>query len=136
MSQVLLSKKFTANTQYLKHLREWVRQAAQLGGLSADRTEKVVIGVNEACMNIIEHAYNKKPGDVIFEVSQEPGQLVFQLTDFADTIDCETIKSRELDDIRPGGLGVHFINQVMDNVEYLPGKDGAGNIIKMKIKIA
>lgn len=84
-------------------------------------------------MNIIEHAYEKKPGDIIFEVRQEKSQLVFQLTDFAQTVDCSCIRPRELDDLRPGGLGVHFINQAMDKVEYLPGEDGVGNIIKMAI---
>jgi len=134
MSQVILQKQFAAHTDQLKQLRDWARDAAKQAGLDNERVEQVVIGVNEACMNIIEHAYKKKEGDVIFEVRQEPEQLIFQLTDFAETVDCSCIKSRELDDIRPGGLGVHFIKQAMDQVIYLPGQDGVGNIIKMVIK--
>lgn len=133
MSQIIIHKQFRAHTDQLKQLREWARESARNAGLNNDRIEQVIIGVNEACMNIIEHAYKKDPGDIIFEVRREPGQLVFQLTDFAETVDCSCIKSRELDDIRPGGLGVHLIQEVMDRVEYIPGKDGLGNTIQMVI---
>ena len=133
MSQTLFKQQFSAHTDQLQQLRKWARESALQAGLEEEQIEQVVIGVNEACMNIIEHAYKKQPGDIIFEVIQEPNQLIFQLTDFAETIDCSCIKSRELDDIRPGGLGVHFIKQAMDKVEYLPGKDSVGNIIKMVV---
>ena len=133
MSQIIFHKQFTAHTDQLKQVRNWTRESVQKAGLNKDRVEQVILGVNEACMNIIEHAYKRNPGDILFEVSQEPGQLVFQLTDFAPTVDCSCIKSRKLDDIRPGGLGVHFIHEAMDKVEYLPGKDGLGNIIRMVI---
>ena len=136
MSQIIIHRQFRAHTDQLRQLREWTRESAGKGGLGNDRIEQVIIGVNEACMNIIEHAYKKDPGDIIFKVWQEPGQLVFQLTDFAETVDCSRIKSRELDDIRPGGLGVHFIQQVMDRVDYIPGKDGLGNTIQMVITTA
>ena len=33
-------------------------------------------------------------------------------------VDREKIVSRPLDEVRPGGLGVHFINEMMDEVEY------------------
>jgi anti-sigma regulatory factor (Ser/Thr protein kinase) len=135
MSQVLFNKKFTAQTHQLQELRAWTRDAANKAGLDYNRIDKVVIGVNEACMNIIEHAYNKQPGEVIFIVKQEERQLIFELTDFAKTVNCEEIKSRELDDLRPGGLGVHLIHEVMDKVEYLPGPGGIGNIIRMTVNI-
>jgi len=133
MSQTILHKRFKAHTDQLKQLRDWVRESACKAGLADDRIEQVVIGVNEACMNIIEHAYNKDSGDIIFDVTQETGQLTFQLTDFAKAVDSSCIKPRKLDDIRPGGLGVHFIHEVMDKVEYQPSEDGKGNIIKMVI---
>ncbi len=135
MSQTLIKKRFKAHTYQLKQLRDWVRESAGKAGLTDERIEQVVIGVNEACMNIIEHAYNETSGDIIFEVIQAPGEIIFQLTDFAEAVDSSCIKSRELDDIRPGGLGVHFIHEVMDKVEYLSGKNGKGNTIKMIITL-
>lgn len=135
MNHIVFRKRFNANSDQLKHMRDWVRSCATSLDFPDQRIDQLVIGVNEACMNIIEHGYKKQPGEIVFEVYAQAGYLVFQLTDFAGTVDCSKIKSRELDDIRPGGLGVHFINEVMDKVEYLPGADGMGNIIRMSASL-
>jgi anti-sigma regulatory factor (Ser/Thr protein kinase) len=135
MQQHLLYQRFAAQSDQLRQVREWVRETAMVSGMDEERTGRVVIGVNEACMNIITHAYSDAHGDIILDITQDDGQLIIQLTDFARTVDCSTIKSRDLDDIRPGGLGVHFIHEVMDEVSYLPGKGGKGNIVIMKVSI-
>ena len=135
MQRHLLHQTFAAKSQKLKQVREWVRDTAVANGMSEERAKRVVIGVNEACMNIITHAYQDMPGDIELDILQENAQLIFRLTDFARTVDCSTIKPRNLDDIRPGGLGVHFIHEVMDEVSYLPGANGGGNIVIMKVSI-
>ena len=133
--QQVFQQRFAAHSGELKNLRDWVRATALASGMNEDRAERVVIGVNEACMNIIEHAYRHQEGDILIDVLRENDQLVFRLTDFAPTIDCTRIKARALDDIRPGGLGVHFMQEVMDEVSYLPGEHGMGNIVTMKVRI-
>lgn len=135
MERLLLNRRFPAKTAQLKQMRDWVRETVVQNGLTNEKVDKVIIGVNEACMNIIEHAYRSDQGEIILDIFEENNTLIFILTDFAPTIDCSAIKSRELEDIRPGGLGVHFIKEVMDEVEYLPGNGGLGNAIKMKIRI-
>jgi anti-sigma regulatory factor (Ser/Thr protein kinase) len=131
----LLHRRFAAQCQQLRQVREWVRDTALANGMSEQRAERVVIGVNEACMNIITHAYAGTSGEIELDIRQADAMLIFTLTDFAKTVDCSTIKSRDLDDIRPGGLGVHFIHEVMDDVSYLPGANGVGNLIVMKVRI-
>ena len=87
-------------------------------------------------MNIIQHAYGEKhKGEIILEIIDVQGELVFRLTDFAETVDKSCIKSRDLNDIRPGGLGVHIINEVMDKIEFLDPPDGVGNVLEMKKKL-
>ncbi len=135
MERLLLNRRFPANTDQLQKMRNWLREAIADSGISNDKIDKIIIGVNEACMNIIEHAYCECSGEIILDIVQENNDLFFLLTDFAPSVDCSKIKSRNLNDIRPGGLGVHFIKEVMDEVEYLPGSDGMGNIIRMKIKL-
>ena len=135
MQRHLLHQHFAAKSDQLRLVREWVRDTAMANGMSEERAGRVVIGVNEACMNIITHAYQDMPGDIELDILQENAQLIFRLTDFARTVDCSTIKPRNLDDIRPGGLGVHFIHEVMDEVSYLPGANGGGNIVIMKVSI-
>lgn len=135
MQRHLLHQRFAAQSDQLKQVREWVRETVLANGISEERAGRIVIGVNEACMNIIEHAYKHKAGEIVLDILQDDMQMVFELTDFAETVDCSKIKSRNLDDIRPGGLGVHFITEVMDEVTYLPGKTGTGNVIRMKVRI-
>lgn len=135
MQQHLFHQRFAAHSEQLRQVREWVRDAAVTSGMSEAQADRVVIGVNEACMNIITHAYRDSSGDIELDIMQDQAQLIFQLTDFANTIDCSTIKARDLSDIRPGGLGVHFIQEVMDEVSYLPGRNESGNVVIMKVSI-
>jgi anti-sigma regulatory factor (Ser/Thr protein kinase) len=135
MQRHLFHQRFAAQSEQLKQVREWVRDTAVANGMSEERADRVVIGVNEACMNIITHAYRDMQGDIELDITEDDSLLIFQLTDFAKTVDCSKIKSRDLDDIRPGGLGVHFIHEVMDEVSYLPGANGSGNIIIMKVSL-
>jgi hypothetical protein len=60
----------------------------------------------------------------------ERGSLKIVIEDEARQVDPDQIKSRELDDIRPGGLGVHIIRQVMDEVTY-ERREGAGMRLTM-----
>lgn len=135
MSEQLLKQRFQAKTAQLRQLREWVREVSLAQGMAESRVEQVVIGVNEACMNIIEHAYQHAQGEVILEVRKDQDSVIYELTDFAQPMDCAKIKSRKLDEIRPGGLGVHFIQEVMDKVKYVAGDGARGNKISMRVKI-
>ena len=135
MSELLLRQRFQAKTEQLRQLREWVRDVSISQGIAEARVEQIIIGVNEAGMNIIEHAYQHAQGEIILEVYRNQDTLVFELTDFAPPMDCAKIKSRKLDEIRPGGLGVHFIQEVMDQVDYIAGDGIRGNKISMRVKI-
>ncbi|MGA8259306.1 MAG: ATP-binding protein, partial [Arenicellales bacterium] len=57
------------------------------------------------------------------------------LRDFAEPIDTSQVKPRPLDTIRPGGLGTHFMREVMDEVEFLPPPFGGGNLLRMVKRI-
>lgn len=125
-----------SSADQLHGLREKVKKVLEKQGCEQGIIKNMVLGVNEACMNIIQHAYGEgSPGEIILEILDVNGELVFRLTDFADTVDKNRIKSRSLNDIRPGGLGVHIINEVMDKAEYLDPPDGVGNVLEMKKKI-
>lgn len=104
--------------------------------LVPEEVDKGVLAVNEACMNIIQHAYKPtEAGEIILEIYKNDEEILFRLTDFAQPVDVCTIKGRNWDDIRPGGLGVHFMCEGMDEIKYrhLPG--GTGNILEMKKKL-
>ena len=95
-----------------------------------------MIAVNEACMNIIQHAYKgDESGEIIFEMLNNEKELYFRLIDYAEPIDLNSVKPRDLNDIRPGGLGTHFIAEIMDEHNMGHLDEGKGNYLEMKKKI-
>ena len=144
----LLAYRFSACAEEMGCVRQKLREA--LGGCcqDAETANNVVLAVGEACMNIIQHAYGPKDkGDIVLELElvETQGsaegkcggqQLVCTLTDFArHKTNAGEMRSRPLDEIRPGGLGCHIINQVMDTVELLEHPGCAGNILQLRKRL-
>jgi anti-sigma regulatory factor (Ser/Thr protein kinase) len=124
---------FCSRPSRLKLLRCVIRDAADMAGLDADTTDAVVLAVNEACMNVMQHGYAMNPdGRIDIRVSREADALVVQLRDYAESVDAEMVCSRDLDDLRPGGLGVHLIGCLMDESGFLETPRGGGNLFQMK----
>ena len=117
----------------LKLIRAAVEQAAQFCECPESWTFDLKMAVDEACQNIIRHAYSGKSdgGDIVIEFFREGDAMVVHLMDFADPIDPETVRSRDLGDIRPGGLGVHLIKSVCDDARFVPPPPGVGNLFKL-----
>ncbi len=103
----------------LRIIRASVGVLCELGGMDEDEKCQVVLAVDEACSNIIRHSYDGADDQpIICEGRIDEGYLVVTLQDFGKKVDPSSIQPRELSDVRPGGLGVHFIREVMDEVEF------------------
>lgn len=127
---------FLSSPEQLRPVRDAVRQLAVEQGCSDKNLDCLVMAINEACMNVIQHAYNNRDdGEMILEFWREQDLLSIRLFDFAEPVDRDCIKSRDLDDIKPGGLGVHIMQQVMDTVVYKDAPDGEGNMLEMRKRI-
>jgi len=132
----VLQLRFPARAAELKGVRDAVRESVEGCGCSAKSTADIVLATDEACQNIIRHAYGGESDGVIeFEIEHRGDALVFSLVDHAPTIDPSQVQPRDLDDIRPGGLGTHFIRRVMDEVEFLDPPSGRGNLLRMVRRI-
>jgi len=135
--EALLQLRVPARADSLKEIRGAVGKTAAHCGCGAEAVRDAVIGVDEACQNIIRHAYGEKlDGDIIVEIRCDGAEMVVDLRDFADRVDPEKIKPRDLNDIKPGGLGTHFMREVMDSVEYLVPAQGRGNLLRMVKRIS
>lgn len=129
--EALVELRFSARAERLKLLRSVVRDAAICAGLARPVADNIVLAVNEACMNVIQHGYHSDPqGQIRLGIYTTAEALIFRIHDDAPCVDEKTVCSRDLDDIRPGGLGVHFINNIMDEAAFLEcGKEG--NLFQM-----
>ncbi len=124
--------RIAAEAGELKAMRGDLKQILQCAALPAESLNELVIAVNEACMNVIQHGYGKGgAGDIVLKIAIEPDRLVFRLRDLAAPVDAATLKPRDLAVVRPGGLGLCLMHKVMDEVRYLPPPDGRGNLLEM-----
>jgi len=137
MSEPVFELRFPAEAGELKGVRQAVKTQATGAGCTDTAALDIVMAVDEACQNIIRHAYGRnRSGDIVLRVEREGEHLVFSLFDFAPRIDPSRVKPRDLDDVRPGGLGTFLIQEVMDSAEFLDPPRGCGNLLRMVKRIA
>jgi anti-sigma regulatory factor (Ser/Thr protein kinase) len=115
---------FSGKTEDLASMREEVRGFLRETCIDDDVSEVIVLAIDEACTNIIRHAYKGEAKPFRIEMSRLKNRLRFVLRDYGIPCEKPKIQSRDLDEIRPGGLGVHIIQQVFDLVEYSPKARG------------
>lgn len=120
----------------LRLVRAVVSEAGDANGCSSECISQMVMAVDEACQNIIRHAYGGDPGgEIVVDIRREEDRIAIHLLDFAAPVDVNKIKPRPLDDVKPGGLGTHFIQECMDECAFLTPPDGAGNCLRLVKKI-
>lgn len=128
--------RFPSQPDRLRTMRAAVSDAAAATGCGEACIRDIVIAVDEACQNVIRHAYKGEPGnDVVVDMRYMPEYLVFYVIDFGPPANVDEIKPRPLDELRPGGLGTHFIKECMDETEFRALPDGAGNMLEMVKRI-
>ncbi len=120
----------------LRLVRAMVKEAAETVGCGDECVNQLVMAVDEACQNIIRHAYGGDPnGEIIVDIRHQNDSLAIHLLDYAAPVDVRKIKPRQLDDVKPGGLGTHFIQECVDECAFLEPPDGAGNCLRLVKKI-
>ncbi|QPJ64722.1 MAG: ATP-binding protein [Candidatus Nitrohelix vancouverensis] len=92
---------------------------------------KLALCVDEACSNVIKYSYEGETGHSI-EICYKIEDDVFEVSirDYGKQCDASEFKPRCLDDVKPGGLGTFFINQIMDNVTYCTNRE-KGTLLTM-----
>jgi anti-sigma regulatory factor (Ser/Thr protein kinase) len=123
--------KIPSEPKFLKIVRAAMNHICETMGFSQDDTNNITLAVDEACSNIIKHAYCGSTGKPIqVTCTLYKNRLEILLKDFGKKANIDEIKSRQLDDVRPGGLGVHLIKSVMDIVKY-NNQDEEGNQLQL-----
>ncbi len=119
--------------------RAAVRQTCAVFGMGEKDMDAVVLALEEAMTNVIRHSYGgacEKPIVIRLMHRDEPSsgldELEILLRDYGRQVDPKTIRSRPLDEIRPGGLGVHIIQSVMDESQYSCIDDGGMQLRMVK----
>lgn len=117
-------KNIPANFENLKKIGEFVRLACLVAGFNAAETYSVQLAVDEACSNIIEHAYRS-----VWEIQEiectcavDEEALYIQMHDFGEPFNPAKIPepdtTAELALRSKGGLGLYFIRHLMDEISF------------------
>jgi anti-sigma regulatory factor (Ser/Thr protein kinase) len=112
-------------------VRALLRKLSETIGFVGKDADLLVLAIDEACTNVIRHAYKERADQrIILTFNVHSEYLEILIRDFGIAADPATFQPRELDDVRPGGLGIHFIRSVADKLEYDAPPDG-GMLLKM-----
>jgi anti-sigma regulatory factor (Ser/Thr protein kinase) len=115
-----------ARPEDLKTARGLIERWAHFVGFPEADVGCMVLGADEAAANIIRHAYCGEKGSIDYAVGLEEGgdTLVIRMRDHGKPVSPECLKGRELADVKPGGLGLHFMRCTFDEVRFESHPDG------------
>lgn len=111
--------------RYLSGARELVSAVAKRFGFDDMACGQIALAVDEALCNVIRHGYGDRQDGPIWlslwplgNPGDGQGGVRIVIEDQARQVEPDKIRGRNLEEIRPGGLGVHIIHQIMDSVRY------------------
>lgn len=123
----------------LEQICDFVAQAAQEAGLDETAINRCQLAVDEACTNIIEHGYEgEDKGQIDITCETAPGELVIKIHDHARPFNPGLVPQPKLEaaveDLSIGGLGIYFMRQVMDAVEFLYENNGNTLVLVKRVE--
>jgi len=118
-----------SRTENLTIVREFVSSAVEEVNAPQDIAGDVVLAVDEACTNIIKHAYKFFPdGDITIKLKYSNNTIIIKITDHGSPFSPDAVPTPDLkkyfEEKRVGGLGMYLMKSLMDDVHYksVPGK--------------
>ena len=119
------------NPKYLGLIRKVLQELLDSHDVSDETARRLILCVDEACANVIKHSYedpSDEPIEATFTI--EGDDFKVQIRDYGKQCDIGQIKPRDLKDVKPGGLGTHFMNEIMDEVNYCTNQ-ASGTLLTM-----
>jgi anti-sigma regulatory factor (Ser/Thr protein kinase) len=108
-----------------KKCRHFIEAWALAAGFSDLERGCIVLAADEAVTNIMRHTYGSAPDKpIILSADLTDGHMHLRLRDYGPPVDVEKLKGRKLEDIKPGGLGLHLLKSVFTVVEHTILPDG------------
>ena len=137
-AELLLRLQLESNPEALCLVRATLQRASEVMHFQESDSRAIVRSVDEALTNVFRHAYAGRRGLPIEVTCRRlwsgtgdtaPHGLEILLEDSGVAVDPEKLRGRSLEEVRPGGLGLHFIRQSMDVVEF--SRKNGKNLLRM-----
>jgi anti-sigma regulatory factor (Ser/Thr protein kinase) len=112
---------FPSDPRYLGVVRGAIERFAALVGFDEEDCRWITLAVHEALTNVIRHAYhNNHDQPVELRLRERDEGIEVVMVDHGTGVKQEEMCGRDLNDVRPGGLGLHMIREIMSETQYLP----------------
>lgn len=126
-----------SSTDNLSVIREFMTSSASECGCGEELTGKIILAVDEACTNIIKHAYKySSNGDIGISIKFSNATLYITITDSGEHFDPDSVPAPNLLEYqkqrKSGGLGIFLMKKLMDEVNYKILKDNRNQIELVK----
>ena len=136
-----IERKFTlhvpSSTENLALIREFVTAVGTQAGFTDDEVARLELAVDEACTNVIEHAYGHDiTKEVVVRAIFDNEELRIDVVDTGRGFNPLTVPQPSLEQLvaerRSGGLGMQVIKRIMDQVSYemIPGQKNELHMVK------
>ncbi|MEM6392857.1 MAG: ATP-binding protein [Planctomycetota bacterium] len=117
-----------AEAAALKDVRAFIRRHLA-DHTTPDALEDLVLALDEACANVIRHREpDLTDGEIHLRLHHNGPAVTFQIDAYCSASQMGQVKPRDLEDVRPGGLGMHFIQHAMDRVRFIPDRGHPGSV--------
>ena len=118
-----VKQNISSRTDELHRIREIVENEALQFGFDTETAFRLSLAVDEACTNIIRHSYEGNPSRSFeLEIATSENEFVIVLTDHGKGFSPEKLPrldmKRYFERMCRGGLGIHIMKLVMDDVDY------------------
>ncbi len=131
------TSRFRASTDALGEIRKFVSGQARQYGFGEEDIDDIRLAVDEACTNIIKHAYEWRDDKYIYiRIAMHNNEMLVSIYDNGKSFDAGRYSvpalQDQLDQKKRGGYGIYLIRKLMDKVEYR--KQRSRNEIRMTKK--
>ena len=134
-----MKKELSVNstTENLKKIREFIKTEALNSGFTEEIAQKIILAVDEACTNIIKHAYKYSVDGIInISVFNENNKFVVSIVDNGGHFNPGEIPEPNVKEYhkqrKPGGLGMFLMKKLMDEVIYNNLSDNRNQVVLVK----
>ncbi|MCX7798380.1 MAG: ATP-binding protein [Melioribacter sp.] len=126
-----------STTENLIKVREFARTAAEECLFHEEDVEKIVLAVDEACTNIIKHAYNYSPEGIIdISIFVDNNKFVISIVDNGESFNPNIVPEPDIREFykqkKVGGLGMYLMKKLMDEVKYSTVSDNKNQVMLIK----
>lgn len=126
-----------SSTDNLSLIREFTKTAATESGFPEDTIGKIILAVDEACTNVIKHAYKYSPeGEIILSVKFDNSKFTISITDEGARFNPGIVPDPDLREYhkqkRAGGLGMYLMKKLMDDVKYINLSENKNQVVLVK----